>query len=92
VKKYLIATAAALAIGVGVGNGQPPSNPSVVPNLSVTPVQGGTVYTPSMGVNVPLGGGSSLQGTLSVPVIVPNSGPTQVAPPTASVQVVIPIK
>jgi hypothetical protein len=92
VKKWMFAAVVAGALGLlaSEANAQAPSRSSVVPGLNVTPVAGGTVITPSVGVNAPIGG-ASVQGTVSVPVVVPNGGPAQVTPPTVGLQVVIPI-
>lgn len=92
-KKQIFAAIFAAVVGLGASeaNAQAPSGPSVVPGLNVTPYPGMTVLAPSLGVNVPLGGGSSVQGTLTVPVVVPNSGPPQVSPPTGNVQFIIPL-
>ena len=90
--KYLCAAVLAFAALVGVAHAEPPSQPSIKPGIDVTPIPDqGVIVTPTVNGNLPLGGGANLQGTITVPVVVPTQGPPQVAPPTFNLRLTIPL-
>lgn len=95
-KKQILAAIFAAAVGFGASeaNAQAPSGPYVAPGVNVSPIpnSAGTLVTPHVDVKVPLGGGNTAQGTLTVPVVVPNNGgPPVVVPPTVGIQLTFPL-
>ena len=89
--KHLLVGAALLLIGAPVATAKADQPATINPSVNVTPVQAGTVITPSVNTTVPLGGGATLQGGVQVPIVVPQGGSPVVTPPNVNIGVSIPL-
>ena len=64
--------------------------PTLNPSVNVQPIPGGgVVVTPSVGGTIPISPNVSINANVQAPIIVPQSGPAVVAPPSVSIGGVI---